>query len=108
MVCVQDGVPSRALDIGCNVGRVCFELATTYNDVIGVDTSESAISAANQLRKEGEAPYTLYIEGKIVKEYKAVVNPAIVSCQPSNSESFVTTGSMRRDLRMIRQCITFN
>ena len=61
--------------IGCNVGRVCFELATCFEEVIGIDVSEECLSTANQLRKEGQTPYTVHIEGKIVKEYTALVNP---------------------------------
>ncbi len=66
------------MDIGCSVGRICFELAASYDEVIGVDVSETALNAANQLRKEGEYPYTVRPEGEIIREYKAVVNPEIV------------------------------
>ncbi len=66
------------MDIGCNVGRVCFELATCFEEVIGVDVLEECLSIAEQLRKEGQTPYTVQIEGKIVKEYTALVNPEIV------------------------------
>ena len=66
------------MDIGCSVGRICFELAASYDEVIGVDVSETALNAANQLRKEGEFPYTVRPEGQIIREYKAVVNPDIV------------------------------
>ena len=37
----------RALDIGCAVGRTTIELATLFDEVIGIDLSNAFIAAAN-------------------------------------------------------------
>lgn len=41
----------RAMDFGCGVGRLTFGLATYFEQVIGVDISESALSKARQVNQ---------------------------------------------------------
>ena len=53
----------RALDIGCAVGGSTFELARTYDDVVGVDLSASFIAAAQRLHAEREVQYLRRDEG---------------------------------------------
>jgi len=48
------------LDLGCGAGRHCIHLARNKFDVIGVDTSETALGMANrQVRKERLSSVTL-------------------------------------------------
>src|SRR4051812_11136569 len=48
---------ARALDLGCGVGRVAFELSRSFPEVIGVDFPASFIAAAERLRPTGAVPY---------------------------------------------------
>lgn len=49
---------SRALDLGCAVGRSTFELSKHYGEVIGIDYSSSFITAANTIKDDGQIPYS--------------------------------------------------
>ena len=55
----------RALDIGCAVGGSTFELARTYDDVVGVDLSASFIAAAQRMHAEREVQYLRRDEGEL-------------------------------------------
>jgi putative 4-mercaptohistidine N1-methyltranferase len=54
---------ARALDLGCAVGRSSYELSAFANEVLGIDYSQSFISAAEKIRSEGEMPYLRHDEG---------------------------------------------
>lgn len=54
---------ARALDLGCAVGRSSFELARRCSEVIGIDYSQSFITAATKLREAGELRYARTDEG---------------------------------------------
>lgn len=56
----------KALDIGCSVGRISFELARQYELVTGLDFSARFIDVAHQLQTEGKQRYTLIDEGELV------------------------------------------
>src|SRR4051794_39585534 len=45
----------RALDIGCAVGRLTFELALLFDEVRGIDNSQAFINTARQLAKKRSA-----------------------------------------------------
>ncbi len=62
---------SRALDLGCSVGRSTFELANYANEVIGVDYSKAFIGAASDILEEGELVYDYQIEGDITQRATA-------------------------------------
>jgi len=57
-----DGI---ALDIGCSVGRLSFELSKTHSQVIGIDTSISFIEKARELLSNKRLDFDLIIEGFI-------------------------------------------
>ena len=78
MLLLQDVIASRALDVGCAVGRSTFELASIFEEVIGIDFSRSLIAKAEQLKCDGRAPYKLTVEGDFATEMEAVVNPDVV------------------------------
>jgi SAM-dependent methyltransferase len=57
-----------ALDIGCAVGRMSFELSKTHSHVIGMDTSRSFIEKARELLRQRKLHFDLIIEGHITEE----------------------------------------
>ncbi len=67
----------KALDVGCAVGRASFELARSYQEVLGVDLSRAFINAANTLRQQGELRYFRKDEGQLGILLNAMVDPAI-------------------------------
>lgn len=64
----------RALDIGCAVGGASFKLAETFNEVLGVDLSDSFISTARKLRDQGELDFRILEEGEFFSQARAVVD----------------------------------
>lgn len=68
---------SRALDLGCAVGRSAFELARHCTEVIGIDYSHQFIDVAGQLQRDGEYPYAHAVEGRLTVAAKAVVPAGI-------------------------------
>lgn len=56
----------KALDIGCSVGRIAFELARDFESVTGLDFSARFINLAHRLQTEGKLRYTLIDEGELV------------------------------------------
>jgi putative 4-mercaptohistidine N1-methyltranferase len=67
--CVTEFLPgigrvSRALDLGCAVGRSTFELARWADDVIGIDLSSQFIAAAQAVQKAGEVQIRILEEGE--------------------------------------------
>lgn len=55
--------PTRALDIGCGVGRLTFELTRVVDNVVGVDSSKCFIEAAQRLAHEHHATVSVKEEG---------------------------------------------
>ena len=67
--CVTDFLPgigriSRALDLGCAVGRSTFELARWAGEVIGIDFSSQFIAAAQAMQETGEVQIRIVEEGE--------------------------------------------
>ena len=56
---------SRALDLGCAVGRTCFELSRTCSSVLGIDFSRAFIDRAMRILRSGEIPLVLKREGRL-------------------------------------------
>jgi SAM-dependent methyltransferase len=44
---------ARALDLGCGVGRLAFQLSPGVGEVIGIDNSRQFIAAAREISKRG-------------------------------------------------------
>jgi putative 4-mercaptohistidine N1-methyltranferase len=59
---IRDSRFVRALDLGCAVGRSCYELAAVAKEVIGIDYSQSFVDAANTVMLEGALPYSVIEE----------------------------------------------
>ena len=56
---------SRALDLGCAVGRTSFELSRCCSEVLGIDFSHAFIDTANNILQSGEIPLVLKREGQL-------------------------------------------
>lgn len=56
---------SRALDLGCSVGRSAFEMTRTCDEVMAIDYSASFIGAAETLRQQGSMEFTYKETGNI-------------------------------------------
>ncbi|WP_206170787.1 putative 4-mercaptohistidine N1-methyltransferase [Phragmitibacter flavus] len=54
---------TRALDLGCAVGRSSFELSKVVEEVIGIDYSMSFIETAEHIRQHGSVSYPRVDEG---------------------------------------------
>ena len=76
---LQEGILSRAFDIGCAVGRSTFELARGFNEVVGMDFSQAFIAKCQELKMTGLAKYDMTVEGALVENKTAVVDPDLVS-----------------------------
>ena len=68
---------SRALDIGCAVGRSTFELARCFKEVIGIDISQRFIDAADQMKRDKAIEYELKVEGDICEKAVARIDESI-------------------------------
>ena len=67
------------------MGRSSFELASDFEEVIGIDYSQAFIDKANELKEKGTMHYTMPVEGDIVVNMEARINPDIVRyCMYSN------------------------
>ena len=67
--CVSDFLPgigrvSRALDLGCAVGRSTFELTRWADEVIGIDLSSQFVAAAQAIKEAGEVQIRILEEGQ--------------------------------------------
>ena len=65
-----------ALDIGCSVGRLSFELTKTHSSVIGIDTSFSFIEKARELSRKKILEFDLIIEGFITEKRSCALDAA--------------------------------
>ncbi|HSG63231.1 MAG TPA: SUMF1/EgtB/PvdO family nonheme iron enzyme, partial [Pseudomonadales bacterium] len=68
---IQLNQHTKALDIGCSVGRASFELANTFDAVDAIDFSARFIQQAYALTEQGEKRYTIRTEGDL-QEFKSV------------------------------------
>jgi putative 4-mercaptohistidine N1-methyltranferase len=75
----QSRIPpnARALDLGCAVGRATFELARLCKNVIGIDFSQSFITASEYLNAHGSISFECVEEGELTLKYRASVPPDI-------------------------------
>jgi len=69
------GVDGPALDAGCAVGRLTFELGRHCELAVGIDRSFAFIRLARRLKEEGRYAFRLFLEGRL-SERKTVVLPA--------------------------------
>ena len=81
---------SRALDLGCSVGRTSFELSRTCSEVLGIDFSHAFIDTANNILQSGDIPLILKREGQLgdalTNRLPEGVNPDRVSFMQGDAE----------------------
>jgi SAM-dependent methyltransferase len=70
-----DRVSGPALDTGCAVGRLTFEMGRHSELAIGIDRSLSFVQLARRLKQEGRLAVRLPLEGRLT-EPKAIVLPS--------------------------------
>ena len=56
-----------ALDVGCAVGRLSFEMAATHDHVIGLDTSIAFIRKAREILTTKSLAFDLIVEGHVTE-----------------------------------------
>ena len=82
---------SRALDLGCAVGRTSFELSRFCSKVLGIDFSNAFIDVANHILHSGEIPLVLKREGQlgdaVTNKLPEGVHPQRVSFLQGNAEA---------------------
>lgn len=59
---------SKALDLGCSVGRSTFELANIFDDVLGIDFSANFINVGIKLKKYEALTFKVATEGALFDE----------------------------------------
>ena len=64
---------SRALDLGCAVGRSSFELARHCVEVVGIDSSRQFVTIARHLRDNGPFTFSYCDEGDLTQSHRAIV-----------------------------------
>jgi len=69
------GLSGPALDVGCAVGRLTFELGRHCEAAVGLDRSLAFVRLARRLKQEGSLAFRLPIEGRL-DEPRTVVAPS--------------------------------
>ena len=94
-----------ALDIGCAVGRLTFEMTKTHDRAVGVDTSLSFIRAARKLSTRRHLEFDLIMEGEITERRESLLDQAFrfenaefivadAMALPFRSDRFATASSV--------------
>ncbi|RXJ97292.1 methyltransferase [Malaciobacter molluscorum] len=65
---------NSALDLGCSVGRSTFELAKTFDKVLGIDFSANFINVGVKLKKYENLTYKVRVEGELFDDKKVSLN----------------------------------
>ena len=65
---IKDIKTSKALDLGCSVGRSTFELANHFDEVIGIDFSANFINVGVKLKSFDNLIYKVKKEGELFEE----------------------------------------
>lgn len=60
-----------ALDVGCAVGRSCFELSKFFDKVIGIDYSANFVKYCDKVLKEKVVDYECALEGNVTQKCTA-------------------------------------
>ncbi|MEK6659830.1 MAG: putative 4-mercaptohistidine N1-methyltransferase, partial [Campylobacterota bacterium] len=63
----------KALDLGCATGRATFELAQSFDEVEGIDSSARFIGVGVKLKSEGYVAFSSKTEGDLVQKKKVTI-----------------------------------
>jgi len=85
---LQNKPTTRALDLGCAVGRASFELAQHFDAVTGIDFSARFIRIAHQMQQKGSIHYELIEEGEIVSFHEQNLTKMGLDKNQQNIEFF--------------------
>jgi len=80
-----------ALDAGCSVGRIAFEMAARSAWAVGCDLSQSFIRTARRLVKERNLKYSLPLEGNLRETFQIKLPDA----WPTENLEFVVADALR-------------
>ncbi len=94
-----------AVDIGCSVGRLSFEMSRTHTRVVGVDTSTAFIREARKIAASRCLDFEMVVEGRIKKRRQSDLDPrfrydaaefivADATALPFASDRFITAASV--------------
>lgn len=91
-----------ALDLGCGVGRLAFELARFHDRVVGLDLNFHLVAAAARIQRSGRVEYGRRSRGRrfteIRQTYKAPRNVLFLVADaldpPFDAESFDTVAAL--------------
>ncbi len=78
----------KALDVGCSVGRSCFELSRYFDNVTGVDFSAHFIQYAYRLKELETVKYKTLIEGNMYEHKSIHLNTIQLDKKGANVEFF--------------------
>lgn len=82
---------TRALDLGCAVGRSSLELARNFQEVIGIDYSHRFVAAAESIRTTGGIDYLRIDEGEKTTRLRASlpdgVDPARIRFEQGDAQA---------------------
>jgi putative 4-mercaptohistidine N1-methyltranferase len=70
---------TRALDLGCAVGRSSFELRRHFAGVVGIDFSERLVAAAERMREERAVMVRVAGESAATEEMRLILPDDLVS-----------------------------
>ncbi|PLX81204.1 MAG: SAM-dependent methyltransferase [Desulfuromonas sp.] len=73
---LQDG-PGIALDLGCAVGRLTFELAARGGHAFGIDRSFALLSQARHLARDGHLAFDMTVEGELTEPRRVELPPEL-------------------------------
>ena len=79
---------NSALDLGCAVGRACFELAPYFTQVTGIDLSTRLIDVAQRLKEHGSSSYKMIDEGMVVTDRRVTLTELNLSQNTHNVRFF--------------------
>jgi putative 4-mercaptohistidine N1-methyltranferase len=86
---VVKGRPTRrALDMGCAVGRATFELAHTFDYVVGLDFSARFIRMGVNLKEHGAIHYSVVEEGSLTADRRVTLEDLNLSPVKDKVEFF--------------------
>ena len=98
----------RALDIGCAVGGSSFELGKTFDQVVGVDLSDSFISAAQRIQHHGSVSYFRRDQGELGETCVADLAGAVAAAKGEVVFERADACALPRELGGFDACLLAN